>query len=60
MNIDTQVFIKRCLDDTEVEEVVPVNINDEMLSTLIMQYIKNTYGSSTELQDWVLISVQVD
>ena len=60
MDIIIQAFIRRTQLDVESEEVVEVSIDDTVLASFLVNYIKSNYGSDTKLDDFVVSSVRVD
>lgn len=58
MEIQVQAFIKRI--NSEELELVPVSLTDELIATMILKYIRNSYGIDTTLEDYIITSVQVD
>ena len=60
MEVLVQAFIRRQLGDGELEEVVEVSIDDDVLASVLVNYIKANYGSETKLDDYVIISTRVD
>ena len=60
MEISVQAFIRKQLQDGELEEVVEVSIDDDVLASVLVNYIKTNYGSDTKLDDFVITSVRVD
>ena len=60
MEISVQAFIRRQVQDSELEEVIEVSIDDDVLASVLVNYIKTNYGSDTKLDDFVITSVRVD
>lgn len=60
MNISIRTFIKRNRVEGEAVEMVNVDLTDEFIATMLLKYLRNSYGVGTTLEDYEIKSVELD